>query len=152
MGHAGEHHIDRVSTLKLIAEIRRRKVFRAAIVYAAAAWFLLNVFKQAFESWGMPAHNLRYVWIAVLSGFPVAMVLVWLYDITDDGIVRTSRYSSDEQLDLTLHRSDYIILTVFVSILCVIAYQLTTNIMDTDRQVDADVTEVPSGSIAVLPL
>ena len=99
------------------------------MVYVAAAWFLLGVFNLAFESWSMPEQTLRYVWIAVLSGFPIAMVLVWLYDITDEGIVRASPSSSDERVDLRLHPSDYIILTVFVSVLCIIAYQLTQNIM-----------------------
>ena len=123
------------------------------MVYVAAAWFLLGVFKLAFETWGMPEQTLRYVWGAVLSGFPFAMVLVWLYDITDEGIVRTAPSSSDEPVGLSLHSSDYIILTVFVSVLCVIAYQLTKNIMGTkaDRQVVAEVREVPARSIAVLP-
>ncbi|MEH6636372.1 MAG: hypothetical protein V7700_12675 [Halioglobus sp.] len=154
ISHASDdHHIDRGSILKLIAEIRRRKVFRAVMIYVAAAWFLLGVFDLAFESWSMPEQTLRYVWIAVLSGFPIAMMLVWLYDITDDGIVRTAPASSDEQVDLRLHPSDYIILTVFVSVLCVIAYQVTQNIMgaEVDRQVNSEVREVPARSIAVLP-
>jgi len=155
ISHASDdhHHIGRGPILKLIAELRRRKIIRAIMVYVAAAWFLLGVFNLAFESWSMPEQTLRYVWIAVLSGFPIAMVLVWLYDITDDGIVRASPSSSDEQLDLRLHLSDYIILTVFVSVLCVIGYQLTKNIMgaEVDRQVDTEVREVPASSIAVLP-
>jgi TolB-like protein len=139
--------------LKLIAEIRRRKLFRAVMIYVAAAWFLLGVFDLAFESWNIPEHTLRYVWIAVLSGFPVAVVLVWRYDITDDGIVRTSPSSSAERIDLSLHFSDYIILSVFVAVLCGIGYQLTKNIMgvEVDRRGDPGVREVPARSIAVLP-
>jgi len=123
------------------------------MVYVAVAWFLLGVFDLAFESWSMPEQTLRYVWFAVLSGFPIAMVLVWLYDITDEGIVRTAPSSPDERVDLSLRTSDYVILTIFISVLCVIGYQLTKNIMgaEVDRQVDPVVTKVPAGSIAVLP-
>jgi hypothetical protein len=139
--------------MKLIAELRRRKVIRAVMVYVAVAWFLLGVFDLAFESWSMPEQTLRYVWLAVLLGFPLAMGLVWLYDVTDDGIVRASPSSSDEAVDLRLQTVDYIILTVFVSVLCVIGYQLTRNIMgvEGERQVDPEVREVPARSIAVLP-
>ena len=93
ISHASDddhHHIDRGPILKLIAEMRRRKLFRAVMIYVAAAWFLLGVFDLAFESWSMPEHTLRYVWIAVLSGFPFTMMLVWRYDVTDEGIVRAS--------------------------------------------------------------
>jgi TolB-like protein len=123
------------------------------MIYVAVAWFLLGVFDLAFESWSMPEQTLRYVWIAVLSGFPIAMVLVWLYDITDEGIVRASPSASDEAVDLRLLPVDYIILTVFVSVLCAIGYQLTKDIMgaEVDRQVDPEVREVPASSIAVLP-
>jgi TolB-like protein len=101
----------------------------------------------------MPEQTLRYVWIAVLSGFPFTMMLVWLYDITDEGIVRASPSASDVPVDLRLLPVDYIILTVFVSVLCVIAYQLTNNIMgeEVDRQVDSEVREVTARSVAVLP-
>ena len=38
------------------------------------AWVVLQVADLAFESWGISSSALRYVWLAAILGFPVALV------------------------------------------------------------------------------
>jgi len=61
-------------------------VHRVAVLYAVTLFALLQVADVTFEPLGIPI-----IWVAVLvvvggAGFPVALVLAWLFDITDEGL------------------------------------------------------------------
>jgi adenylate cyclase len=71
------------------AELRRRKVFRVAAVYAVAAWLAIQVADAVFEPLGLPAWTLKLVIVLVLLGFPLACALAWAFDVTPRGIERT---------------------------------------------------------------
>jgi adenylate cyclase len=70
-------------------ELRRRKVFRVAAVYAVAAWLAIQVADAVFEPLGLPAWTLRLVIVLALLGFPLACALAWAFDVTPRGIERT---------------------------------------------------------------
>ncbi|MDH4049628.1 MAG: tetratricopeptide repeat protein [Gammaproteobacteria bacterium] len=75
-------------------EFVRRRVVRVAIFYGAAAWVAVQVaelFLQAFDAENL----LRYFVAAALVGFPVAVVLSWMFDITPHGIQRTPPISKE---------------------------------------------------------
>lgn len=101
---------------ELIQDLRRRRVFRVAGLYIVGAWILLQVFDLAFESWGVDESALRYVWIAALVLFPVALLFGWRYDFTGDGLVRTE--AGHEDSDLRLRPFD---IGLMVSVLVVVA-------------------------------
>ena len=84
----------------IINDLRRRRVFRVAGLYIVAAWVLLQVFDLAFESWGIDESAMRYVWIAALVLFPIALVFGWRYDFTGDGLVRTEAGDASDDLGL----------------------------------------------------
>jgi tetratricopeptide (TPR) repeat protein len=71
---------------KLIRELRRREVFRTAGLYVGVAWILIeaaSIFLPAFDA---PDWVLRAMIIAAVGGLPIAIVLAWVYDVTDKGI------------------------------------------------------------------
>ncbi|UCC71300.1 MAG: tetratricopeptide repeat protein [Gemmatimonadota bacterium] len=72
-----------------VAELRRRRVFRVVVVYAAVAFVIWQAAEIAFEALSLPPWALTLVVVATLLGFPVAMVLAWAFDITPRGVVRT---------------------------------------------------------------
>ena len=74
--------------MSLIAELRRRKVIRTAVIYTAAAWLLLQVAELLLEMLAVPAWGLRLVFVLLVIGFPLALVLSWMHQITPDGIRR----------------------------------------------------------------
>jgi hypothetical protein len=49
-------------------------VFRLAALYIVGAWVVLQVADLAFESWDITSSALRYVWLGVILGFPIALV------------------------------------------------------------------------------
>lgn len=73
---------------RFVAELQRRHVVRVAIGYAAVAFVVLQAGEIVLPTFGKDAW-LQLLVIFVLLGFPVVMVLAWIFDITSQGIVRT---------------------------------------------------------------
>jgi TolB-like protein/Tfp pilus assembly protein PilF len=79
----------RVNPTNFFAELKRRNVYRAAVAYGVVAWFLTQLTTQVFPFFEIPNSAVRFVVIALAVGFPIAMLLSWLYEFTPAGIVRT---------------------------------------------------------------
>jgi TolB-like protein len=67
-------------------ELRRRKVLRVALVYAAAGWGLAQIADVVFPALLLPEWTVSLVVILLLLGFPLAIILTWVFDITPEGI------------------------------------------------------------------
>ena len=72
---------------KFIRELRRREVFRASGLYVGVCWLLIEVGDTVLPTFDAPDWVLRAMIIIAVIGFPVAVVLAWIYDFTDHGIV-----------------------------------------------------------------
>ncbi|NIR46041.1 MAG: hypothetical protein GWN99_16570 [Gemmatimonadetes bacterium] len=72
-----------------LAELKRRHVWRAAIAYAAGSFVLLQLAEIVLPAFEAPDWALRLLVVVTLLGFPVALVLAWVYEITPQGIRRT---------------------------------------------------------------
>lgn len=73
----------------LLAELKRRRVFRVAGLYGAVAWVITEVSSVIFPVLMLPEWTLAFVVALLLLGFPIAMILAWAYDIGPQGIERT---------------------------------------------------------------
>src|SRR5213082_1793607 len=71
-------------------ELKRRKVYRVAIAYVVGGWALAQGLAQVLPVFDIPNSAIRGVIALLLVGFPVALVLAWMFDITRTGIQRTS--------------------------------------------------------------
>jgi TolB-like protein/Tfp pilus assembly protein PilF len=78
-----------VNPKNIFTELKRRNVYRAAVAYGVVAWFLTQLTTQVFPFFEIPNSAVRFVVIALAVGFPIAMLLSWLYELTPEGIVRT---------------------------------------------------------------
>lgn len=72
-----------------IEELKRRNVVKVGAAYAAAAWLFAQIAETVFPVFDVPAGVLRAIFIALGLGFPVTIILAWIYDLTPDGIRRT---------------------------------------------------------------
>jgi adenylate cyclase len=66
--------------------------------YAAAAWLLVQVATQVFPFFGIPDETVRIAVIAVLIGFPFAMLFSWFYEWTPQGIKLESEIDRNESV------------------------------------------------------
>jgi serine/threonine-protein kinase len=79
-----------VNPKKFFAELKRRRVYSVAVTYAIVGWLLIQVVTQVFPPFEISNWAERLAIVAILLGFPVALILAWIYDFTSHGIVRTS--------------------------------------------------------------
>ena len=139
---------------KLILELRRRRVFRVAGFYIVGSWVLLQVAALALQSLDIPDSALVWVWVAAFVGFPLALILGWRYELTENGILRTSPANADRAEDLSLRRTDFLILVALAVVGVTTVFGLIVEIRETepDRIDSLASIEISRNSIAVLPL
>lgn len=70
------------------SELKRRRVVRAGITYAVVGWIVLQVAEITFEPLELPPWALTWTVLAVVLGFPVALVLSWFFDVSRRGVTR----------------------------------------------------------------
>src|SRR5215813_13353719 len=70
-------------------ELKRRKVYRVAIAYIVASWALAQGLAQVLPVFEISNSRIRPVIVLLLIGFPVALVLAWVFDVTPQGIQAT---------------------------------------------------------------
>src|SRR2546426_6576094 len=79
-------------------EVKRRKVYRVAIAYVVASWALSQGLAQVLPVFDIPNSVIRAVIAVMLVGFPVALVLGWVFDVTPQGIKTTPTVASPRQV------------------------------------------------------
>jgi serine/threonine protein kinase len=75
---------------QFLGELRRRHVYQVLAAYTAIALALFGIAQVVFEAFELSQSAYRIFVAVTLGGFPVAMVLAWLYDIRAGGIQRTA--------------------------------------------------------------
>jgi tetratricopeptide (TPR) repeat protein len=101
-----------------VASLRQRRVFRVAAAYAVAAFALLQAADIVFPALGVPTWAMTLLVIASFLGFPVALVLAWVFDVTPAGVIRTTAGSGPAA---RLHARAARIAAVAVSVTAVLA-------------------------------
>jgi tetratricopeptide (TPR) repeat protein len=82
--------MQRMTALRgFLDELRRRRVYRVAVVYAAVAFVIWQAAEIAFPALSIPDWALTLVVVLTLAGFPIAVVLAWAFDVTPEGVRRT---------------------------------------------------------------
>lgn len=81
------------SSGSFMRELRRRKVVRTLILYILVCWGALQVGDILFPALGFDPDvaSRNFLYLAIL-GFPVTFALAWFFQITPQGIVRTSSF------------------------------------------------------------
>ncbi|MEM1440267.1 MAG: adenylyl cyclase, partial [Pseudomonadota bacterium] len=96
--------------MSFFSELRRRNVYRVATAYIIVGWLIMQVVDVMQPALLLPEWIARLFAVVLLIGFPIAMVLAWIFDITPEGIVRTdaepadvtARQHASHRLDLTI--------------------------------------------------
>ena len=79
----------KVNAKNFFAELKRRNVYKVAIVYGVVAWLLMQVASQISPFFEIPSWAVRLVVLLLILGFPIALVLAWAFDLTPEGLKRT---------------------------------------------------------------
>lgn len=77
-------------------EIKRRKVIRVVIAYVLVGWALIQVADATIEPLRLPEWaGTLVIWLVAL-GFPVAVLLAWVFDVTPAGITTTAAEAEEK--------------------------------------------------------
>lgn len=75
--------------MAFFAELQRRRVGKVAVGYGAIAWAVTEGCSVVFPALHVPEWAMTFIVVFLLVGFPVAMVLAWVFDVGPEGIHRT---------------------------------------------------------------
>ena len=70
-------------------EIKRRRVIHVITVYASVSWVLIQLINNLAEPLNLPPKLFIIVLIVLVVGFPLAIILSWIYDVTSEGVEKT---------------------------------------------------------------
>ena len=140
----------------LLIQLKRRHVYRVAVVYAAVGWLLVQIVTQVFPVFSFPTWTEQLAVLVMLGGFPVALILAWAYELKPDGVHRDSSAQVDPGRNRN-HRAD-----IAIGLLVVLSLAVTTVIWAVHRTPEKPgqatlpalaqtPTQAPPRSVAVLP-
>ena len=70
----------------LVAEAQRRRVFKVAAAYLVIGWLVIQIGATVLPQFALPAWAPRMVTLLVTLGFPIVLVMAWVFDVTPDGV------------------------------------------------------------------
>ncbi|MGH8281367.1 MAG: hypothetical protein ACRERZ_04160, partial [Gammaproteobacteria bacterium] len=65
--------------VSFLARLKRHHIYRVATFYAIASYVLIQVANNVFPDFGVPRSSVRIVIAIVALGFPVVLLLAWLF-------------------------------------------------------------------------
>jgi len=128
-------------------ELKRRRVVRVIIAYAASSFVLLELVDIISEPFGLPDWTLKLVVLLLSIGFIVAIILSWIYDVTPEGIEKTKSSKKVASIE-TQPTSGAWKVTSYLSILIIIAFVVFYIVGNNKKSYDLSKLEK---TIAVLP-
>jgi adenylate cyclase len=73
---------------KFLAELKRRHVYRVAVLYGAVVWLLVQIADVVLENFNLPDRVMQLFIVLAALGFPLVLALAWLYDVRIAGMGR----------------------------------------------------------------
>ena len=135
------------------SELKRRNVYKVAVAYAVVGWLLVQVTTQVFPIFEIPNWALRLIVLAIILGFPIALVIAWAFELTPQGLKRTE----DVDVAAQSRRKSYtwIYVVVIGAALSLGLFFLGRYVIGSKRTPQlseaATGSSIPQKSIAVLP-
>jgi TolB-like protein/cytochrome c-type biogenesis protein CcmH/NrfG len=128
-------------------ELKRRNVYKVAVAYAIVGWLLVQIATQVFPFLEIPNWVVRLVIVLVATGFPIALVIAWAFEITPQGIERTE-VADTMPAAAGQNKHTWIYVAIVGAVLSIGLFFLGRYGF---RNTSSSSSELPSKSIAVLP-
>ena len=128
-------------------ELKRRRVIHVIIVYATAAFVIIELINNVTEPLSLPDWTPTLVIVILLVGFPLAVIFSWIFDVTSQGVQKTKQLKDVQKGEKSAVSSSWRIAT-YVSVVIIIGF-IFFNIFSRNR-ISKDFSNLEK-SIAVLP-
>jgi len=109
--------------MRLVSELRRRNVLRMVVLYALAAWVIMQVAEVVIDLANLPEWIGPTILGLLAVGFPIALIFSWFYEITTEGISLEKDVDPAESVThVTGRRLDFIVISLLCAGLILFAY------------------------------
>ena len=98
-----------------VQQLLQRRVIRVISMYLVAAFVLLQIGDVSFEPLGLPDWSQKILIVLLALGLPLVAVIAWIFDLTPDGVVRTSSRSKEIERLKSGRKLDLVIIIVLVA-------------------------------------
>lgn len=78
------------------SELKRRKVYGAAISYGITGWLLAQIASLITSSFEAPSWVIKVIIIALIIGYPIVLILAWVYEMSPQGMRKTKAKETDD--------------------------------------------------------
>ncbi len=110
--------------MSLFKELKRRNVIRVAAAYLIIGWLLAQVSTTLEAALNLPPWFDTMVVTVMLIGFPIALIIAWVYELTPDGIRKEKDIESDDSITKhTGKKLDYITIVAAIAVAGMFAWQ-----------------------------
>jgi TolB-like protein len=72
--------------MSLFDELKRRNVFKVGAAYLVVGWVIIEVASTVAPQLNLPEWAPRLITFIIMLGFPIALVLAWIFDMTPEGV------------------------------------------------------------------
>jgi hypothetical protein len=101
--------------MPFIQELKRRNVFRVAVLYVVASWIMLQAADLLFEAMELPNEWLRFVLALLILAFPLVLIFSWVFEMTPEGLKLEKDIDRSESITTqTGGRINYLIVALLV--------------------------------------
>lgn len=109
---------------KFFAELQRRNVYRVAVAYGVVGWLLVQIATQVLPFFDIPNWATRMVIVVLMLGFPVALIIAWVYELTPEGLQRTEEVAPGKSIARgTGRKIDFVIIGVLLTVIAIMAWR-----------------------------
>jgi tetratricopeptide (TPR) repeat protein len=70
-------------------ELKRRKVIKVVAMYSGAAFIIMEAADIMLPRLGLPDWTVTLIIVLLIVGFPIMIILSWIFDLTPDGIKKS---------------------------------------------------------------
>ena len=78
-----------ITNMSFLTELRRRNVFKVALLYGLASWMLIRVVHNLHPLFGLPHWTEKLVGLMLIVGFPLSLYFAYIFEITPVGLKKT---------------------------------------------------------------
>lgn len=113
---------------KFWEELKRRKVFRVVAMYAGTAFIIMEAAEIMLPRLGLPDWIVTFIIVLLIIGFPIAVILSWIFDLTPEGVKKTESFEEAKKQELPSEpirrklRIGDIIIVVLIVVVGILAY------------------------------
>src|SRR5437867_5914861 len=130
-----------------LAELRRRNVYKVAVAYAVISWLLIQAASILLPTFEAPPWVMKVLVVLLGLGFVIAVFISWAFEMTPEGMKRTSDISPDEVIPYWSKRK---FATLIIGVAVIAAGLLAFQLLRAPRSTITSKSD--NKSIAVLPL